>query len=99
MGTRTVDDSLDALNLPVDAGALVQRVELGSPAEKAGIRAGKSRRTIGGEAVIVGGDIITEVDGTTVKTNADVAEIIGKRGPGDKVQITTVRDGEPRASR
>ncbi len=96
VGTRTVDDSLEALDLPVDDGALVQTVELGSPAEKAGIRAGKSRRTIGGEAVIAGGDIITAVDGKRVRTNADVAEIIGKKGPGDRVKITTVRDGEPR---
>jgi S1-C subfamily serine protease len=96
VGTRTVDDSLDALDLPVDDGALVQKVELGSPAEKAGLRAGKTRRTIGGEDVLAGGDIITAVDGKRVRTNADVAENIGRKRPGDRVQITTVRGGEPR---
>jgi S1-C subfamily serine protease len=96
VGTRTVDDSLDALDLPVNSGALVQRVELGSPAEKAGIRAGKSRRTIGGEDVIAGGDIITAIDGKRTKTNSDVAELIGKKRPGDRVEITLVREGEPR---
>jgi len=96
VGTRTVDDSLDALDLPVDDGALVQRVELGSPAEKAGIRAGKTRREIGGEAVVAGGDIITEVDGKRVRTNADVAQIIGRKRPGDKVKVTIVRGDKPR---
>ena len=74
----------------------MQTVEPGSPAAKAGIRAGKARREIGGEAVLTGGDIITAVDGKRVKTNADVAEIIGAKRPGDTVQITIVRGGEPR---
>src|SRR4051794_24281878 len=36
----TVDGSLDALDLPVSHGALVQSVQAGGPAEKAGIKAG-----------------------------------------------------------
>ncbi|MEY2442029.1 MAG: hypothetical protein QOJ46_1455 [bacterium] len=96
VGTRTVDDSLAALKLPVRSGALVQKVELGSPAEKAGIRAGKTRRVVGGEAVLVDGDIITAVDGKPVRTNADVADIIGRKRPGDSVAITIVRGNEPR---
>jgi S1-C subfamily serine protease len=95
VGTRTVDDSLAALKLPVDSGALVQTVEPGSPAAKAGIRAGKTRRVVGGEATITGGDIITAVDGVRVKTNADVAEQIGKKRPGDTAKLTIVRSGEP----
>ena len=36
----TIDGSLSALNLPVKSGALVQSVQKGTPAEKAGIRGG-----------------------------------------------------------
>src|SRR3954454_6080505 len=38
--SATVDGSLSALDLPVKTGALVQRVEPGSPAATAGLRAG-----------------------------------------------------------
>jgi S1-C subfamily serine protease len=96
VGTRTVDDSLDALKLPASDGALVQTVEKGSPAAKAGIRPGKGRTTIGGDSVSVGGDIIRAVDGKPVKTNSDVADLIGAKRPGDSVRITILRDGKPR---
>jgi S1-C subfamily serine protease len=96
VGTRTVDDSLAALKLPVNEGALVQKVEPDSPAAKAGIRAGRTRRVIGGEVLLAGGDIITAVDGQRVKTNADVADIIGKKRPGETVALRIVRGDEPR---
>src|SRR5450759_4860193 len=52
----TVDGSLSALNLPVKSGALVQDVQKGTPAEKAGIRAGIPGSTESG-ALAVGGGI------------------------------------------
>ena len=36
----TIDESLSALNLPVKSGALVQSVQKGTGAQKAGIRGG-----------------------------------------------------------
>jgi S1-C subfamily serine protease len=94
VGTRTVDDSLESLHLAAKEGALVQTVEPGSPASKAGIRAGSTHRVVGGEVVLVGGDIITAVDGKHVKTNADVADLIGNKRPGDRVTLTIVRGGK-----
>jgi len=96
VSTRTVDDSLDSLNLPVDSGAFVQRVEPGSPAAKARIRAGTTSREVAGDQVVVGGDIIISINGKRVRTSAGVAKIIGAKEPGDTVKITVVRGGEPR---
>jgi serine protease Do len=56
-------DLVRALNLPQGAGFLVQRVAQGSPAWREGIRAGTLRTQIEGEELLLGGDIILEVNG------------------------------------
>jgi S1-C subfamily serine protease len=82
----TIDGSLSALNLPVKSGALVQSVQKGTPAEKAGIHGGVTGSTEGGQ-VAVGGDIIVSIDGKQVKSSEDVAEDVHNKKPGDKVTI------------
>jgi S1-C subfamily serine protease len=62
----TVDGSLSALNLPVKTGALVQSVEPGTAAAKAGIRGGSVNTTTEDGQVAVGGDIIVKLDGEKV---------------------------------
>lgn len=61
----------------VDGGALVNEVRGGSPAAKAGLRAG---------------DIITELDGKQVKNEMDLIKSINEKKDGD-VTVTFVRDG------
>ena len=61
-------------------GVLVQEVTPGGPAEKAGLKAG---------------DIITTIDGRSIKDGDDlVAEIAGRR-PGSTARIGYVREGKP----
>jgi S1-C subfamily serine protease len=83
----TVDGALSALNLPVKSGALVQSVEPGTAAAKAGIRgASVSTNTESGQ-VAVGGDIIVKIDGKEVASSEDLANDIGQKKPGDNVSI------------
>jgi len=86
----TIDGSLSALNLPVKSGALVQSVQKGGPAERAGIKGGVSANTESG-ALAVGGDIIVAIDGKKVESSEDVAGDIGAKRPGDTVNIELKR--------
>jgi putative serine protease PepD len=89
----TVDGQLDAIDLPVDHGALVQTVEAGSPAAQAGIKAGNLQATLQGsnDPVVLGGDIITKVDGRAITSSDQLAQLVSAHKPGDKVKVELVR--------
>jgi serine protease Do len=50
--------------LPLVQGFLIEVVEPGSPAEKAGLQGGELEITVAGRDFLVGGDIITMINGT-----------------------------------
>jgi len=90
-GTITARMAED-LNLSVSAGVLVQEVVAGGPADKAGVKAGGTSATVEGEEVSLGGDIIVKVDGKQVTGMDEVIEIVNGAEPGDKLELTVVRD-------
>ncbi|WP_332671389.1 DegQ family serine endoprotease [Aromatoleum sp.] len=71
-----------SFGLSEPTGALVSNVEPGSPAEKAGLKAG---------------DVVLGVDGTKVKDSADLPRIIGDKRPGTAVKLEVWRDGRSRS--
>jgi S1-C subfamily serine protease len=87
----TVDGSLSALNLPVKSGALVQSVQKGTPAEKAGIKGGTVTGSTEGGQVAVGGDIIVSIDGKAINTSEDLANDISSKKPGNTVKVELLR--------
>jgi S1-C subfamily serine protease len=91
----TVDGQLDALDLPVNHGALVQTVESGSPADQAGLKAGNLQAQLSGQgdsgAVVLGGDIITKVDGRAIKTSDELSQLVAAHKPGDQIKLEIVR--------
>jgi S1-C subfamily serine protease len=97
VSTRTIDPSLQALELGVDHGALTQTVQPGSPAAAAGLRGGSDTIDVAGEPVRSGGDIIVAVDGKPVRTADDVGARISAHQPGDRVRLTILRDGRERS--
>jgi S1-C subfamily serine protease len=56
-----------ALNLPQPAGILVQHVTEGSPAWRQGVRAGTLATSVDGEDMLLGGDVLLEINGISVK--------------------------------
>jgi putative serine protease PepD len=87
----TIDGTLSALNLPVKQGALVQTVQPGTGAAKAGIHGGSVNSTIEAGQIKVGGDIIVKIDGKAVTSSEDLANDIAAKKPGDKVTIEMLR--------
>ncbi len=86
----------DVLNLPVKQGALIESVQPGGPAAKAGIKAGNTTIKVGGQQLNAGGDIVTKIDGKPIQSSDDVVAAIGAHKPGDQVQITLVHGGQTR---
>ena len=86
--TAPVADLARDLNLPARRGALVQDVQPGSPAERAGLRAGRTRTD---EGVTLGGDLIVKVDGRDVGSPEDVAAAIEDNKPGDSIAVEFLR--------
>jgi S1-C subfamily serine protease len=85
-----------ALDLPMDQGALVQDVRPGSPADEAGIEAGRSQVSVEGRRIAAGGDLITAVDGREVSGMDDVVAAVNAKRPGEELQLELLRDGERR---
>jgi len=67
----------DGFGLPKPVGALVNSVEKGGPADKAGIEAG---------------DVILKFDGKAVNSSEDLPRIVGGTKPGNKVAVQVWRN-------
>jgi serine protease Do len=65
-----------------DGGVAVGQVTSGTPAAKAGMKAG---------------DVVVSIDGKAVTEASALVRAVGMRKPGETVKLEVVRDGKPRA--
>ena len=72
-------------------GVAVLKVEPGSPAEAAGLRAARPAPNGG----VVPGDIITAIDGKNVDSVARLVNRLDEHKVGDTIKLTVQRDGKP----
>jgi S1-C subfamily serine protease len=83
-----IDGSLaEQLGLPASGGLLVQSVEGGTAAEEAGIKGPRE------SVLVVGGDLITEIDGKPVTSKDALPRVMARKRAGDKMQLTIFRGG------
>jgi S1-C subfamily serine protease len=78
------------------SGLLIETVEPGSPAEKVGLHGGLLPMVIGSEEYLVGGDIITSVNGQDLDTMDYVLRVVRSLKVGDELTVIVWRDGEER---
>lgn len=92
----TLTPELDqTMNLPQDqSGILVEQVEVGSPADQAGLRGSFKPITLNGQSILVGGDIIVAVDGQEMTSLGDLQAFLQAAQPGEQVKLTILREGE-----
>ncbi|MCC7368574.1 MAG: trypsin-like peptidase domain-containing protein [Chloroflexi bacterium] len=85
------------LGLPVQEGLLLQSIEPGSGADRAGLRGGSGTREVGSRQLAVGGDIVVSIDGQKVRRPEDfIAYLELNKKAGEVVILTIVRDGQQR---
>jgi S1-C subfamily serine protease len=91
---QTIDESLaKTFRLPVEKGVLIAEVRPGSPAAEAGLRGGNTPVVVEGESYVLGGDVVTHVDGNAVESADAVQDLIASKEPGETIDVE-VRRGD-----
>jgi S1-C subfamily serine protease len=83
---------LEIINIPLVDGLLVEKVDLGSPAQQVGIRGGYLPIAIADEQFLLGGDIITEINGQSPSDPKRFAEMAASLKVGDTVRLSIYRE-------
>ncbi|HEX9371960.1 MAG TPA: trypsin-like peptidase domain-containing protein, partial [Roseiflexaceae bacterium] len=96
VGMRDVDPLLAKhFGLAAQQGVLITAVQSGSPADRAGLRAGTTRGDYGGLLVLYDGDIVTAVDEQQVLGGDDLVSYLELHtSVGESVTITLLRQGK-----
>lgn len=75
------DDLAEAFEIEELKGALIEQVEPGFPADKAGIKRG---------------DVITSINGKAIESSSDLRLTIASISPGTRVKVQLIRKGKPK---
>jgi len=84
----------DLLRIPLARGFLIEVVEPGSPAQQANLRGGALEINIAGRDFLIGGDIITRLNGTRLTSADKVIEALRAVEVGASVSMTVFREGK-----
>jgi S1-C subfamily serine protease len=96
ISTQTLTPSIAAqAGMAVESGAAVQCIVPGSPAARAGLKAGDDELRAQGLPFAAGGDVVVAINDETVTTSEDLGRIVASSlFPGETVSFTIIRDGK-----
>ncbi len=82
-------------DVPATRGVLIQEVVPNGPAARAGLRGGTREVQVRGASILLGGDIITAIDGHPVSSFDElVSYLVNHTEAGQTVTLTILRDGQ-----
>jgi S1-C subfamily serine protease len=79
------------LDLPVEEGFLIERVEPGGPADNAGIRGGTRIVLAGLRQLRIGGDVLVAIDDKPIASQLDMNIALNRAQPGETVVLAIYR--------
>ncbi|MBI5747857.1 MAG: trypsin-like peptidase domain-containing protein [Nitrospinae bacterium] len=92
---REITPSIAKLfGLPLERGLLVEEVMPGSPAALAGLRGGERVVIVTDRPYILGGDIVTEVNGKELTSLSELAHILLEHQPNQVIRLSVYRQGQ-----
>lgn len=93
-GKLVQDPVINLFAFPLAKGILVAHLDEGSPAQKAGLRAGTLNVVIDGEPWVLGGDIVLAVNGLDITTMEQYAAMLKTLEIGQSVTLKLFRNGD-----
>ncbi|MDI6815681.1 MAG: trypsin-like peptidase domain-containing protein [Actinomycetota bacterium] len=81
----------DLITLPVDRGVLIAQVFQGSPAAVAGLKGGDKRLITNQGEIIIGGDVVTKINGTMITTMDELIGIVRDNKVGETIELEIYR--------
>jgi S1-C subfamily serine protease len=84
----------ELFRFPLVQGFLIEVVEPGSPAEKVGLQGGQLELTLAGRDFLIGGDVITKVNGTSLASPDKLLQALNSLHVGSKLRLQIFRQGK-----
>jgi len=94
-GISITKDLGDKLGLGVNQGVLVIEVISGGPAHQAGLKGGHREVILGSIRFLLGGDIITDIDGNEVTDMKQLIRRLDAYKAGQNVSLNIIRNRDP----
>ena len=80
--------------MPIKQARWSVKLSPAAPRTKAGLQGSDKPFEANGEQIMIGGDVITAIDGKAIETMQELSAAVRAQKPGDEVELTVLRDGK-----